>query len=40
MRWRKAAAAGGAALGAAALYKATAERRAAPLGNQLGGESH
>jgi pimeloyl-ACP methyl ester carboxylesterase len=40
MRWRKAAAAGGAALGAAALYKATAERRAAPLVNQLGGESH
>jgi pimeloyl-ACP methyl ester carboxylesterase len=40
MRWRKAAAAGGAALGAAALYKATAERRAAPLVNELGGESH
>jgi pimeloyl-ACP methyl ester carboxylesterase len=40
MRWRKAAAAGGAALGAAALYNATAERRAAPLVNQLGGESH
>jgi pimeloyl-ACP methyl ester carboxylesterase len=40
MRWRKAAAAGGAALGAAALYSATAERRAAPLVNQLGGESH
>lgn len=40
MRWRKAAAAGGAALGAAALYSATAERRAAPLMNQLGGESH
>jgi pimeloyl-ACP methyl ester carboxylesterase len=40
MRWRKAAAAGGAALGAAALYNATAERRAAPLVNQLGGETH
>lgn len=39
MRWRKAAAAGGAALGAAALYNATAEHRAAPLVNQLGGES-
>ena len=39
MRWRKAAAAGGAALGAAALYTATAEHRAAPLVNQLGGES-
>jgi pimeloyl-ACP methyl ester carboxylesterase len=39
MRWRKAAAAGGAALGAAALYNATAEHRAAPLVNELGGES-
>ena len=39
MRWRKAAAAGGAALGAAALYNATAEHRAAPLANELGGES-
>jgi pimeloyl-ACP methyl ester carboxylesterase len=38
MRWRKAAAAGGAALGAAALYNATAEHRAAPLVNQIGGE--
>lgn len=40
MRWRKAAAAGGAALGAAALYNATAERRAAALVNQIGGELH
>jgi pimeloyl-ACP methyl ester carboxylesterase len=39
MRWRKAAAAGGAALGAAALYNATAEHRAAALVNELGGES-
>ncbi|MDB4885916.1 MAG: hypothetical protein JWN79_1354 [Gemmatimonadetes bacterium] len=38
MRWGKAAAAGGAALGAAALYNAAAARGAAPLENQLGGE--
>jgi pimeloyl-ACP methyl ester carboxylesterase len=39
MRWRKAAAAGGAALGAAALYNVTASHRIASLGNALGGES-
>ena len=39
MRWRKAAAAGGAALGAAALYNVTASHRIAALGNPLGGES-
>ena len=39
MRWRKAAAAGGAALGAAALYNVTATHRIAALENQLGGES-
>jgi pimeloyl-ACP methyl ester carboxylesterase len=39
MRWRKAAAAGGAALGAAALYNVTASHRVAALVNQLGGES-
>lgn len=40
MRWRKAAAASGAALGAAALYNVTASHRIAALGNVLGGESH
>jgi pimeloyl-ACP methyl ester carboxylesterase len=40
MRWRKAAAAGGAALGAAALYNVTASHRIAALDNLLGGESH
>jgi pimeloyl-ACP methyl ester carboxylesterase len=39
MRWRKAAAAGGAALGAAALYNVTASHRIAALDNPLGGES-
>lgn len=39
MRWRKAAAAGGAALGAAALYNVTASHRIATLENRLGGES-
>jgi pimeloyl-ACP methyl ester carboxylesterase len=39
MRWRKAAAAGGAALGAAALYNVTASHRIAALDNLLGGES-
>jgi pimeloyl-ACP methyl ester carboxylesterase len=39
MRWRKAAAAGGAALGAAALYNVTASHRIATLDNLLGGES-
>ena len=39
MRWRKAAAAGGAALGAAALYNVTASHRIAALDNALGGES-
>jgi pimeloyl-ACP methyl ester carboxylesterase len=39
MRWRKAAAAGGAALGAAALYNVSATRRIADLENELGGES-
>jgi pimeloyl-ACP methyl ester carboxylesterase len=39
MRWRKAAAAGGAALGAAALYNVTATHRIAALENLLGGES-
>ena len=38
MRWRKAAAAGGAALGAAALYNATASHRIGPLENELGGD--
>ena len=38
MRWRKAAAAGGAALGAAALYNVTASHRIAALENSLGGE--
>ena len=35
MRWRKAAAAGGAALGAAALYNVTASHRIAALDNLL-----
>jgi pimeloyl-ACP methyl ester carboxylesterase len=39
MRWGKAAAAGGAALGAAALYNVTASHRIADLDNLLGGES-
>lgn len=39
MRWRKAAAAGGAALGAAALYNVSATHRIADLENELGGES-
>jgi pimeloyl-ACP methyl ester carboxylesterase len=39
MRWRKAAAAGGAALGAAALYNVTASHGIAGLENELGGES-
>ena len=39
MRWRKAAAAGGAALGAAALYNATASHGTPGLENELGGES-
>jgi len=39
MRWRKAAAAGGAALGAAALYNVTATHGISPLQNELGGES-
>jgi pimeloyl-ACP methyl ester carboxylesterase len=39
MRWRKAAAASGAALGAAALYNVTASHRIAALDNLLGGES-
>lgn len=38
MKWGKAAAAGGAALGAAALYNAAAAMDAAPLSNPLGGE--
>lgn len=38
MRWGKAAAASGAALGAAALYNAAAARDALPLENKLGGE--
>ncbi|MEO7858509.1 MAG: hypothetical protein ABIU76_16065, partial [Gemmatimonadaceae bacterium] len=38
MRWRKAAAAGGAALGAAALYNVTASHRIAGLRNLPGGE--
>lgn len=38
MRWRKAAAAGGAALGAAALYNVTASHRIAALQNELGGD--
>ena len=39
MRWRKAAAAGGAALGAAALYNVSASHGVAGLENELGGES-
>src|SRR6478672_6757597 len=39
MRWPKAAAAGGAASGAAALYNVTASHRIAALDNLLGGES-
>jgi pimeloyl-ACP methyl ester carboxylesterase len=39
MRWRKAAAAGGAALGAAALYNVTASHRISQLVNQIGGET-
>jgi pimeloyl-ACP methyl ester carboxylesterase len=39
MRWRKAAAAGGAALGAAALYNVTANHGIATLENVLGGQS-
>lgn len=39
MRWRKAAAAGGAALGAAALYNVTAAHGLVGLENELGGES-
>jgi len=39
MRWRKAAAASGAALGAAALYNVSATHRIADLENELGGES-
>ena len=39
MRWRKAAAAGGAALGAAALYNVTAAHGTPGLENELGGES-
>jgi pimeloyl-ACP methyl ester carboxylesterase len=39
MRWRKAAAASGAALGAAALYNVTASHRVPVLQNELGGES-
>lgn len=39
MRWRRAAAAGGAAFGAAALYNATASHRITALRNQIGGES-
>lgn len=39
MRWGKATAAGGAALGAAALYNAAAARDALPLENPLGGEA-
>jgi len=39
MRWRKAAAASGAALGAAALYNVTASHGIASLQNELGGES-
>jgi pimeloyl-ACP methyl ester carboxylesterase len=38
MRWRKAAAAGGAALGAAALYNAATAQGVEPLENSLGGE--
>jgi pimeloyl-ACP methyl ester carboxylesterase len=38
MRWRKAAAAGGAALGAAALYNVTAAHGIADLENELGGD--
>lgn len=38
MRWGKAAAAGGAALGAAALYNAAAARSAGALDNRLGGD--
>ena len=39
MRWRKAAAASGAALGAAAIYNVTASHGVAGLENELGGES-
>ena len=39
MRWGKAAAAGGAAVGAAALYNAAAARQSLPLENPLGGEA-
>jgi pimeloyl-ACP methyl ester carboxylesterase len=39
MQWRKAAAVGGAALGAAALYNAAARRGLEPLKNPLGGET-
>jgi len=39
MRWRKAAAAGGAAIGAAALYNVSAAHGISDLENQLGGES-
>lgn len=39
MRWRKAAAAGGAAIGAAALYNVSAAHGISGLENQLGGES-
>ncbi len=38
MQWGKAAAVGGAALGAAALYNAASAGASAPLGNTLGGE--
>lgn len=38
MRWRKAAAAGGAAIGAAALYNAAAARDVSPVANRIGGE--
>jgi Predicted hydrolases or acyltransferases (alpha/beta hydrolase superfamily) len=38
MRWRKAAAAGGAALGAAALFNAATAQGVEPLENELGGE--
>jgi pimeloyl-ACP methyl ester carboxylesterase len=38
MQWRKAAAVGGAAIGAAALYNVAAARGGAPLDNSLGGE--
>jgi pimeloyl-ACP methyl ester carboxylesterase len=38
MQWRKAAAVGGAAIGAAALYNVAAARGSAPLENSVGGE--